>query len=126
MTNTNTNTKKSARRIAGETNQKSSPPRTKPSSRRNSASTSTPSATRARRAALRKTDGIIAPHPTKKQVCLTLLSRREGASIEELKSATGWQTHSVRGFLSGEVRKRMARQLASVVTEQGERRYLLA
>ena len=122
---TNTDTRKSARRVAGETSQESTLPITKPSGRRKSASPAPPLATRPLHAVSRKTAGIIAPRPTKKKVCITLLSRREGASIEELKLATGWQTHSVRGFLSGEVRKRMARQLASAVTEQGERRYLL-
>ena len=34
-----------------------------------------------------------------------LLERRGGASIAELSEATGWQTHSVRGFLSGTLRK---------------------
>ena len=33
---------------------------------------------------------------TKQQTCLDLLSRREGATIDELQEATGWQGHSVR------------------------------
>jgi hypothetical protein len=35
---------------------------------------------------------------TKQQACLDLLSRQEGATIEELKAATGWQQHSVLGL----------------------------
>ncbi len=37
---------------------------------------------------------------TKKQICIDLMSRPNGASIAELAKATGWQMHSVRGFLS--------------------------
>jgi len=33
---------------------------------------------------------------TKQQTCLDLLGRREGATIEDLEEATGWQKHSVR------------------------------
>ncbi|MGI8723816.1 MAG: DUF3489 domain-containing protein [Methyloceanibacter sp.] len=38
---------------------------------------------------------------TKQQTCLDLLGRQEGATIEELQAATGWQQHSVRGLLAG-------------------------
>lgn len=41
---------------------------------------------------------------TKKQDCLDLLNRPEGATVEELQAATGWQQHSVRGFLAGAVK----------------------
>ena len=36
---------------------------------------------------------------------LGLLKRSGGASIKELCKATGWQAHSVRGFLSGVAEK---------------------
>jgi hypothetical protein len=36
---------------------------------------------------------------------LNLLSRPEGARIEEMMQATEWQQHSVRGFLAGTVKK---------------------
>jgi hypothetical protein len=60
---------------------------------------------------------------TKKSGCLALLTSTRGASIGELKQVTGWQTHSVRGFLSGEVRKRLGHTLVSETDEAGERRY---
>src|SRR4051795_11693421 len=34
-----------------------------------------------------------------------LLCRPEGATVREIQSITGWQRHSVRGFLSASVRK---------------------
>ncbi len=43
--------------------------------------------------------------PTKQAVILNLLRRVEGASIDDLTSATGWQAHSVRAALTG-LRKR--------------------
>jgi Protein of unknown function (DUF3489) len=44
---------------------------------------------------------------TKQQACIDLLSRQEGATIEELQAATGWQQHSVRGFLAGAVKNKL-------------------
>jgi hypothetical protein len=37
--------------------------------------------------------------------------------------ATGWQAHSVRGFLSGTVGKKLGLTIASTKTEEGERTY---
>ena len=50
---------------------------------------------------------------TKQQTCIDLLSRQEGATIEELQAATGWQQHSVRGFLAGAVKKKLGLTLVS-------------
>ena len=60
---------------------------------------------------------------TKQQTCIDLLSRREGATIEELQAATGWQAHSVRGFLAGAVRKKLDLTLLSEKPDAGLRRY---
>jgi hypothetical protein len=60
---------------------------------------------------------------TKQQTCLDLLGRREGATIEELEQATGWQRHSVRGFLAGVVRKKLGLTLISEKPDAGPRRY---
>ena len=38
---------------------------------------------------------------------LDLLKRSGGASLKELMKATAWQAHSVRGFLSGALGKKM-------------------
>ncbi len=60
---------------------------------------------------------------TKQQTCLNLLSRREGATIDELQEATSWQGHSVRGFLAGAVRKKLGLTLVSEKPDAGPRRY---
>ena len=60
---------------------------------------------------------------TKQQTCLDLLGRREGATIEDLQEATGWQKHSVRGFLAGAVRKKLGLTLVSEKPDAGPRRY---
>ena len=54
---------------------------------------------------------------------LTLLSRPEGASIEEVTQATGWRQHSVRGFLAGTVKKKLGFSLTSSKANDGVRRY---
>lgn len=55
---------------------------------------------------------------------IELLRRNKGASIAELQEATGWKAHSVRGLLSGTVKKRMGLSVTSVKPD-GERRYLI-
>ena len=54
---------------------------------------------------------------------LALLKRPQGASLKELMKATGWQPHSIRGFLSGIVTRRMCLKVKSIKPESGERRY---
>ena len=54
---------------------------------------------------------------------LDLLKRPEGASMKELLKATGWQPHSVRGFLSGAIRKKMGMTVTSTKAVDGERTY---
>ena len=53
---------------------------------------------------------------------LDLLKRSGGASLEELMKATGWQAHSVRGFLSGAVGKKMGLTVSSAKAGE-DRRY---
>ena len=54
---------------------------------------------------------------------LDLLKRPDGASLKEIMKATGWQAHSVRGFLSGTVGKKLGLKLTSTKSEDGERSY---
>ena len=54
---------------------------------------------------------------------LDLLKRPGGATAKELQKASGWQPHSVRGFLSGTVGKKMGLTVTSTKGEDGERSY---
>jgi len=54
---------------------------------------------------------------------LDLLKRPGGVTAKELMKATGWQPHSVRGFLSGTVGKKMGLSVTSTKGEDGERSY---
>lgn len=56
---------------------------------------------------------------------LDLLKRPGGATMKELMKATGWLPHSVRGFISGTVGKKMRLTVESTKAEDGERRYSL-
>lgn len=60
---------------------------------------------------------------TKHDRVLTLLTRREGATIPEMMEATDWQQHSVRGFLAGTVKKKLGFTLTSKKLEGELRRY---
>jgi hypothetical protein len=54
---------------------------------------------------------------------LDLLKRPGGVTSKELMKATGWQPHSIRGFLSGTVNKKMGLAVTSTKREDGERCY---
>jgi hypothetical protein len=60
---------------------------------------------------------------SKTATILDLLKRPGGATAKELLKATGWQPHSLRGFLSGTVGKKMGLTVASAKGEDGERSY---
>ena len=59
---------------------------------------------------------------SKQEHVLGLLQAPSGVTIEKISRVTGWQAHSVRGFLAGEVRKKLKLTLQSEKTD-GERVY---
>lgn len=63
---------------------------------------------------------------SKQDQVLVLLRRQNGASIDEIVKATDWQPHSVRGFLSGAVKKRLGIDVISEKGAGGVRRYYVA
>jgi len=62
---------------------------------------------------------------SKKADILALLQRRGGATLEELMLATGWQAHSIRGFISGAIGKKMGLAVESAKREGGGRVYAI-
>jgi uncharacterized protein DUF3489 len=57
---------------------------------------------------------------------IALLEKSKGATLAELMKATGWQAHSVRGFLSGTLRKKMGLRIESAKSGDGGRVYSIS
>ena len=62
---------------------------------------------------------------SKTATILDLLKRSGGVTAKELLKVTNWQPHSLRGFLSGTVGKKMGLTVTSTKGEDGERNYSL-
>jgi hypothetical protein len=60
-----------------------------------------------------------AKRPSKQGEVIAMLRRPEGATVDEVASATGWQRHTVRGVFSGTLKKKLGLTLASVKEERG-------
>ena len=65
----------------------------------------------------------VARHGSKTAHVLAMLQQAEGATLQQLMRATGWQAHSIRGFVSGTLGTKMGLTVASIKGEDGERRY---
>ncbi len=64
------------------------------------------------------------PRPgTKQALLIDLLKRKKGATIAEIVAATGWQPHSVRGAISGTLKKKLGLAVTSEKPGNGPRRY---
>ena len=59
----------------------------------------------------------IAATSTKSDIIQKLLTRSKGATVFELVEATGWQAHSVRGFMSGTLKKKLRLEITSVAID---------
>ena len=46
-----------------------------------------------------------------------------GATLAEIAEATDWENHSIRGFVSGHITKKMGLKVESTKSEMGERPY---
>ena len=60
---------------------------------------------------------------TKCGIIIKLLKRKNGTTVSELMEIAGWQAHSIRGFMSGTVRRRYGLPLTSEKKPGKERRY---
>ncbi len=63
---------------------------------------------------------------SKQDLVIQMLRRQSGVTIDDIIAKTGWQPHSVRGFFSGLVRKKLDLPLVSDVGKDGVRRYHIA
>jgi hypothetical protein len=52
-----------------------------------------------------------------------MLKRPEGATVNQIAAATGWQHHTIRGAIAGALKKKLGLTVTSEKPEGGERRY---
>ena len=60
-----------------------------------------------------------AKRPSKQDEVIAMLRRPEGATVDEVANATGWQRHTVRGVFSGTLKKKLRLTIASAKEERG-------
>ncbi len=63
---------------------------------------------------------------TKQAILIELLKRPKGATIAEMATKTGWQAHSVRGAMSGTLKKKLGLAVTSESIEGRGRIYRIA
>jgi GTP cyclohydrolase FolE2 len=64
------------------------------------------------------------PKTSKTEQVLTLLRGKTGANIDQIMKLTGWQAHSVRGLISGTVKKKLGINIDTQILN-GVRHYLI-
>ena len=57
---------------------------------------------------------------------INMLKRAEGATIDQICEATGWQPHTVRGAMAGALKKKLGLDLQSSKESDGARTYRIA
>jgi hypothetical protein len=62
---------------------------------------------------------------TKQAVLIAMLRAPDGATIEEIMAATGWQSHTVRGAMAGALKKKLGLEVASEKVDGRGRVYSL-
>lgn len=62
---------------------------------------------------------------TKTSIILKALQRKRGATLDELCVLTGWKRHSMRGHLSGALRRKRKLEIVTSISKTGIRRYRL-
>jgi hypothetical protein len=60
-----------------------------------------------------------AGRPSKQDAVIAMLRRAEGATVDEVASATGWQRHTVRGVFSGALKKKLGLAVVGTKEERG-------
>jgi hypothetical protein len=68
-------------------------------------------------------EGIPVRPGTKLALLVMALRRPQGATSRQLMVATGWQTHTVRGAISGMLRKKLSLNVVLARNDTGERVY---
>ncbi len=112
--------KKNAKKTTGRANTATKPRAAKATARRKQSAIATPGAT------THVNQWSIAARQSKKDIVLALVRRPDGATLAELMTATGWQAHSVRGFISGTLRKALGLTVQLTKHNDGSSVYMVA
>ena len=67
----------------------------------------------------------VAREGSRKSLVIGMLEKLDGASLAEIMEATGWQSHSVRGFISGSLVKKSGLKVDSFKRGDGQRAYAI-
>jgi hypothetical protein len=123
------NTTNSAAEATNKTAATMSPEGRMPAKKRSTARTGArsgakkgPGARKATKKPAAKRGATTARKGSKTDQVLALLQQPSGASLQAIMKATGWQAHSVRGFVSGHLGKKLGLRVKSVKRD-GERVY---
>jgi hypothetical protein len=65
----------------------------------------------------------VAREGSKKSEVIDLMRRAQGATLAEIMELTGWQAHTVRGFVSGTLIKKLSLKVESFRSNEKERTY---
>ena len=63
---------------------------------------------------------------TKQETLIEMLRAEGGATVDEIVAATGWQAHTVRGAMSGALKKKLGLTITSEKVEGRGRAYVIA
>ncbi len=119
---------KAIQRLDAAPEQQAAPvaPKKAKATKRATAKGATPKAAKKPKKATAKGAAPKAREGSKKAQVLELLRRPDGATLADIMAATGWQKHSVRGFISGALGKKMGLTVESIKTTDGARSYRIA
>lgn len=67
-----------------------------------------------------------AARKSKQRRLIEMLQRPQGATIEQMAEALGWQPHTVRGTLSGALKKRLGLAITSTREKDRDRVYRIS
>ncbi|HZT29426.1 MAG TPA: DUF3489 domain-containing protein [Bryobacteraceae bacterium] len=118
-------TKKASKKASKKTSKKEAKPVSKKASKKDAKPPAKKEAKPTGKKTSKATDGQ-PREGSKKAIVLDLLRRKNGATMAEIAKATDWQNHSIRGFISGTLTKKMGLTVESSKNEAGDRVYRIA
>jgi hypothetical protein len=90
------------------------------------AAPATAKASKTTKAAKKPANATLPREFSKKAIVLDMLRAKDGATMAAIAKETGWQNHTIRGFISGTLTKKMGLAIESTKSESGDRTYKIA